>query len=375
MDAFMDRLVDWQAFERFVRDLYAEDSDLVVEHDVTEVGKSGARRQIDVKFTHKIRSHTYVTLVECKHWKSNVNRQRIDELAASIEDLNASKGVMFTTTGYEAGAEVYARHKGIDLFLVRDLTDEEWGLPGRVVWFYMHFYAAQIQNFTNSARLLSTLANPPSTVNLQLGFRPDGSLDESLTLRSVIDGGTGPNLMSLIGEARKRVMSALAETVLLFAGGKDGARLAFTVPLELDLTALDYRHITLPYGFLEIDRVTMDLLVTVEQSRFELDRGKELDLALAVENYVTRQRSVVVRQADSSDVAVHDLRGEGPSDQDRADALSNGTLLRIFTEPWIQAHPVADDPQRMSGTVFAPPDWTAKPSSGWSADAERRTAT
>ena len=99
MNPFIDRLVDWQAFERFVRDLYAVDSDLVVEHNLTEVGKSGARRQIDVKFTHKVRSHTYVTLVECKHWKSNVDRKRIDELAASIEDLNAPKGVMFTTTG------------------------------------------------------------------------------------------------------------------------------------------------------------------------------------------------------------------------------------------------------------------------------------
>ena len=202
MDPFMDRLVDWQAFERFVRDLYAEDSDLLVEHNVAEVGKSGARRQIDVKFTHKVRAHTYVTVVECKQWKSNVDRKRIDELAASIEDLNASKGVMFTTTGYEAGAEDYAAHKGIDLFLVRDLTDEEWGLPGRVVWFYMHFYAAQIQNFTNSALLLSTVTDPPSTVNLQLGFRPDGSLDESLAaIRGQWSRGSKPDVADRRGSA------------------------------------------------------------------------------------------------------------------------------------------------------------------------------
>jgi hypothetical protein len=87
----------------------------------------------------------------------------------------------------------------------------------------------------------------------------------------------------------------------------------------------------------------------------------QLDLALAVENYVTRQRSVVVRQADSEDVAVYDLRDEGPSDQDRAEALTNGILLRIFTKPWVQAHPVAGDPQRASSVLFAPPDWTAKP--------------
>jgi hypothetical protein len=32
--------------------------------------------------------------------------------------------------------------------------------------------------------------------------------------------------------------------------------------------------------------------VTIGQSRFEADRGKGLDIALAVENYVTRERRV-----------------------------------------------------------------------------------
>src|SRR4051812_23376572 len=111
-DPFIDQLVDWRAFESFVRDLYAEDPDLEVEHDVMLTGRSGARRQIDVKFTHQAGGHTYETLVECKHWKKKVDRQRVDVLAASIEDLGAAKGVMFTTVGYEPGAEDYARQKG-----------------------------------------------------------------------------------------------------------------------------------------------------------------------------------------------------------------------------------------------------------------------
>jgi hypothetical protein len=132
---FLDQLVDWRDFEVFVRDLYATHPDLDVEHNVIEAGKSGASRQIDVKFTHRAGGHTYVTLVECKRWKEKVSRDRIDVLASSMKDLNAAKGVMFTTAGYEPGAEAYAEHEGIELFMVRDLTDEEWGRPGRVVWF------------------------------------------------------------------------------------------------------------------------------------------------------------------------------------------------------------------------------------------------
>src|SRR5689334_4758957 len=108
-EPFLDQLVDWRDFETFVRDLYAEDTNLTVEHDVTLRGKSGAARQIDVLFRHKAGGHTYLTLVECKRWKEPVSRDRIDVLVAAIKDLNASKGVLFTTSGYEAGAEAYAR--------------------------------------------------------------------------------------------------------------------------------------------------------------------------------------------------------------------------------------------------------------------------
>ena len=62
--AFLDQLVDWQDFEQFVRDLYAQDADLTVEHDVTREGRSGARRQIDVMFAHRADGMTYTTLVE-----------------------------------------------------------------------------------------------------------------------------------------------------------------------------------------------------------------------------------------------------------------------------------------------------------------------
>lgn len=55
-EPFIDQLVDWGSFEAFVHDMYPEDDRLVVEHDVTDVGKYGARRQTDVKLTHKIGS-------------------------------------------------------------------------------------------------------------------------------------------------------------------------------------------------------------------------------------------------------------------------------------------------------------------------------
>lgn len=82
-----------------------------------------------------------------------LSRDRVDILIAAIDDLGAKGGVIFTTKGYEAGAEAFAKSKGIELFVVRDLTDAEWGLPGRSAWFYMHIYAAKIEDLASKAEL------------------------------------------------------------------------------------------------------------------------------------------------------------------------------------------------------------------------------
>ncbi len=95
---YLDEIYDWGKFELFVRELYKSDGDLVVEHNITEIGKSGRKHQIDVKVTGKTKLHTYVTLVECKRWKKKIDGDIIDILAAKIEDLNASKGVIITYT-------------------------------------------------------------------------------------------------------------------------------------------------------------------------------------------------------------------------------------------------------------------------------------
>jgi hypothetical protein len=68
LSGFMHRFYDWSAFEVFVRDLYVDDGDVTVQHDVTEVDRYGAKRQIDVKIMRRSRFHRFTTIVECKRW-------------------------------------------------------------------------------------------------------------------------------------------------------------------------------------------------------------------------------------------------------------------------------------------------------------------
>jgi restriction endonuclease Mrr len=136
MEQFLAKLIDWRDFEKFVADLYRDSDELRVEHDVTLVGKSGARRQVDVLVHRRSKLHEDKFIVECKRWKDPVQRSRIDILAASVRDLNANRGAIFTTKGYEEGAVGYAKDQGIDIFVVRDLREDEWGEPGRHVLLY-----------------------------------------------------------------------------------------------------------------------------------------------------------------------------------------------------------------------------------------------
>lgn len=357
MAGFMDRVIDWRDFEAFVGDLYASHSDLDVEHNVAEVGKSGAPRQIDVKFTHRAGGHTYVTLVECKRWKEKVGRDRIDVLAATMKDLNAAKGVMFTTVGYEPGAEAYAKAEGIDLFVVRDLTDEEWGRPGRVVWFWIHYYASQMINISSGSVRFLVLGQAPPKLDLQFQLGLDVLPDPAHTLFSVTDGSAGPNLLELLLHARRRTMALIArEQRAVFDGGAPDAVRGFVVPVELDLSAFPHRELRQEFGRGRLESISMELLVTISQARFEHDRGSGLDLALAVENFMTRQRRVATRGADHGGLATFDLpEGQAPASDD--DVLKNGTLMQAFLEAWVRPHSLVQPASRTRPVSFALPSW------------------
>ena len=184
-DSFMDLLINWKEFELFIKRLYEQDEELDVEHDVTLTGKSNAKRQIDVLIKHKTLFHEYITIVECKRWKHRVDRSRVDILYAAMDDLNASKGVIFTTVGYEKGALEYAKSKNIDLFLVRDLKSEEWGLPGRNINFFIQTYCGKLDVLNISDTKLHLMSETyPKDLSIDIVLSENGELDERYYLYS-----------------------------------------------------------------------------------------------------------------------------------------------------------------------------------------------
>jgi hypothetical protein len=126
MSSFSDVVGNWKSFELFIMGLYQEFDDAQARHNVTLTDVDGASRQVDVLVTFSRGPHKFLVIVECKHWSKNVERKDIDELLITVEKTNASKGVIFTTCGYQSGALTTAQRNGIDAFLVRDPHKNEW---------------------------------------------------------------------------------------------------------------------------------------------------------------------------------------------------------------------------------------------------------
>lgn len=329
---FMHKYYDWAAFETFVKELYEEDGEVIVERDVTEVDRYNAKRQIDVKITRRTRFHTLVTLVECKRWKEPVGRDRIDVLSSSVEALGANKGAIFTTTGFEEGAVAYAKGKGIDLFVVRDLASQEWGLPGRHVILHFHTWAAEFRNLSfPNVQAISLVDDNPGTINLDIRLDREMAKDPNLDLFSVKTGARGPNLVGILADAHGLVLRALSQRVNLIDDG-NALNLELKSACEIDLSGTDYRQLRLPTVAVRLERIKFEFLASVNQSELKFDRGADLDFAVVVESYVADQRLIAHRRA--GDTNIH-FESASPGDQKMEDVLRNGSLLKVCTLPWV----------------------------------------
>lgn len=335
-DGFMHKYYDWNAFEGFIQSLYEEEGDVTVEHNVTDVDRYGAKRQTDVKITRRARFHSFVTLVECKRWKEPVSRDRIDVLASSIEALGAQNGAVFTTTGFEAGAIAYAKGKGIELFLVRDLSPEEWGEPGRHVSLFLHTISAEFREIgMPDVTAIGLVDEPPTSIHMGVELRQDLAADPEQDLFSVKTGVRGPNLVALLGDAHGLILHALGQQTPLMERGEPCV-LEIMAACEVDFRATEFKQLRLPTAALRFETIKCKLLARVSQSHIEIDRGKDLDFAVMVESYASEQRLMAHRKTDDPGVTfqVQNPKALNTADVD-TDAFANGSLIKAYCAPWV----------------------------------------
>lgn len=141
------------------------------------------------------------------------------------------------------------------------------------------------------------------------------------------------------------MLAQLSPQVGLLDEGADTSR-SYVIPLVIDLASARHRDLLRPFGIMRLAQVTGELHVHISQSRMEFDRGAQHDLALALENYLTRQRNIVTRASAGGPLAVAELTDTAPLAPEE-DVLQNGAVFPIITEPWVSIGKALTNPQRL----------------------------
>lgn len=322
---------DWNGFEKFVAHLH-EGSEVTVEHNKTLMGNSGATRQIDVVLTHRKGPYEYLTLIECKYWNKRVKREQIDVLWASLQDLNAAKGVLFTTKGFQAGAEIYAESKGITIFVIRELSDEEWGRPGRLIDFVFQIFQKTVIGIRPTVIGVSGVQGPrPTTINISLG---SDSPSKCVVLSQ--HNTKFPSMESIVDHYSTEAMVNLKNRAFTLNGGVECTRY-FTKPIKLNFpNPLIIKQDDALYLVSDID---MEVGIKISQTNIKIDRAQHLSYALAVVDCVNNQVYAVSKENTDPLSNWTPLSTESSSSDD---VLQNGSVASGIVEGYF-------DPKEMVG--------------------------
>jgi hypothetical protein len=318
-----DLVTDWGGFEQLVAKLH-ETGQVTVEHNVVLPGRSGAPRQIDVLIRHKQDLYEHLVIAECKYWNSPVERLHVDALATTVREVGAARGVIFSTKGFQSGAVTQAKHENIDLYVVRDLTAEEWGLPGRVVDLFLQIIQPGVGNI--AAPGATKIGNPFNNTAIAFNFAFGLGGPESSTPTLKRDGSPGGDPLEkyLFDAAHKALAQALSQFQMINGGAECTRYVLCPVNLVPDTPF----RVPLNGEIIIIPKFSFDLAIKVAQSRITVDRAKQYKFALALENYVTGSISAASRPLDAALTTLAELGPKEPPPDGEAPFV-NGTLLRV----------------------------------------------
>ncbi|OYZ21765.1 MAG: hypothetical protein B7Y39_08665 [Bdellovibrio sp. 28-41-41] len=330
----VDFVKDWGGFEKLISDMN-NTGEVKAEHNVTLRGLSGATRQIDVLITHKEGLFEHKILGECKFWKEKVQRSDVDVMASAMGDLAASKGVFFTTKGYQEGAEIFAKSKNIDLFMVRDLTDEEWGSPGRRLQFCLQIVNRGTPKLILDNPLQAAIIDQNLFDRHKAHVHLELSHDRAKCSKTKVMTGDGKEttLEEIIESVSLKALSKILPKEAVFEGGREKT-------YYLTKT-IQYRHpvsmeIVLPGVRILLPELKFDLPIRIAQSDIKIDRMEPYNYALAVESCVAKKTYIGSKKRTENEAQIIEITPKETENMDSPiEPFKNGSIVRVIHKAWI----------------------------------------
>jgi hypothetical protein len=221
---------------------------IAVEHDVKLIGKSGEQHQIDVYWEFEVGGVSYKTLVSAKDWAGNVKKEQVLSFKTILDDIAGQpRGVIVTRQGYQSGAEGFAKHHGITLYVVRKPDDEFWEGRTRKLVLETRFFEPTYSRlgFVTDRAWLDELQRARGQQQFQITFR--GGSDQ---LFLIGESGQRESIHEALPRlfptpafevvARHRAIHTFSEAVYLgpLAGELESVRLAsISADVEQTMTA------------------------------------------------------------------------------------------------------------------------------------------
>ena len=315
---------DWGGFERLVARLH-ETGDVQVERDVVLEGRSGAPRQIDVLLRHKQGLYEHLVIVECKYWSRNVERSDVDALVATVREVGASRGVIFSSKGFQSGAITQAEHDNIDLFTIREPTDTEWGAPGRHVNLYLHIVSlAPGPVLIEDAYTFSHCA--PTTNNIEIVLGEGGSKPPTHT-EIETESGKDKTIEEMIARRAQDAAKQVYQPKLASFNGSLHGQILYRVNVNVVPTK-DIK-VMANGGIVFIRKMSFQLGLRIDQSKLTIDRAKNFIFALAIENCVSQQVFAASRRpGDTLTKLVAISKPDEISDQN-GEIVQNNSIITV----------------------------------------------
>lgn len=111
-------------------ELYAEQKNIVVEHDKKLIDRCGIERQFDLYWEYELGGFVYKNIVECKDFENGVPIDKLDALIGKMHDFPGIRPIIATRVKYQSGAIKKAIDNNIDIIIVRDEdVEKDWTSP------------------------------------------------------------------------------------------------------------------------------------------------------------------------------------------------------------------------------------------------------
>jgi hypothetical protein len=112
--------------EQYVKYVYEtllnlKGENIIVSTNAILIGRTGAKHEIDIFYQFSKAGITHKVAIECKDRKEALAKGEVQEFFGKIEDISNIIGVIVARNGFQSGAEIYGKYKGILLLKTNEL--------------------------------------------------------------------------------------------------------------------------------------------------------------------------------------------------------------------------------------------------------------